>query len=138
MLQVRGIKEEVKITKTLSNIDNPLVTPGPKYEDQAEDYDTKKWNPLTFSIYNANLELIQYFIQFAISNTKKLIKVPGLFDTQELNKLFPFIVALQNQNNLMFQYFWSDLGYLWNEDTFENLFKLLAKKDQSDYIDLLF
>ena len=35
----------------------------------------------------------------------------------------------------MFKYFWEDIGgWLWNEDTFENLFELLAKKDLVDYL----
>lgn len=38
----------------------------------------------------------------------------------------------------MFSYFWNDLGFLWSEDTFENLFKLLAKRGLSDYISALF
>jgi hypothetical protein len=29
----------------------------------------------------------------------------------------------------MFNYFWEELGFLWDEDTFDNLFKLLAKRE---------
>jgi len=38
----------------------------------------------------------------------------------------------------MFNYFWQDLGYLWDEDAFENLFKLLAKGENADYLPFLF
>lgn len=38
----------------------------------------------------------------------------------------------------MFMYFWEELGYLWSEDTFDNLFKLLAKSDLPDYLGMLF
>jgi len=38
----------------------------------------------------------------------------------------------------MFQYFWEDMSYLWSEDTFDNLFKLLAKKELSDYLSFIF
>lgn len=38
----------------------------------------------------------------------------------------------------MFSYFWEELGYLWNEDTFDNLFKLMAKRDLPDYLNMLF
>lgn len=38
----------------------------------------------------------------------------------------------------MFKYFWNDLCYLWDEDTFENVFRLLVKKDLSEYISLVF
>lgn len=38
----------------------------------------------------------------------------------------------------MFRFFWEDLKYLWNEDTFDNLFKLLAKKELVDYLQLMF
>lgn len=38
----------------------------------------------------------------------------------------------------MFTYFWEELGFLWNEDTFDNLFKLLAKKDVPEYLGVVF
>lgn len=53
----------------------------PKHDDILEDLKTNKWNPMTFAIYNGNLDLIKYLIQISLSNTKKLIKVPGLFNT---------------------------------------------------------
>lgn len=55
-----------------------------------------------------------------------------------VNKLFPFISSIQNGNSDMFMYFWEELGFLWGEDTLENLFKILAKKDLTDYLSLLF
>jgi hypothetical protein len=38
----------------------------------------------------------------------------------------------------MFIYFWDELGFLWSEDTLDNLFKLLAKKELVDYLPILF
>jgi len=39
----------------------------------------------------------------------------------------------------MFNYFWEDLGgYLWNEDSFEALFKLLARRELHDLVPALF
>lgn len=38
----------------------------------------------------------------------------------------------------MFKYFWNDLNSLWDEDTFENVLRLLVKKDYSEYITFLF
>ena len=40
-------------------------------------------------------------------NSKKIMKVPGLFSTSEVNKLFPFYVALAKNNADMFDYFWT-------------------------------
>ena len=35
----------------------------------------------------------------------------------------------------MFTYFWDEIGgYLWNEDSFENVFKLMAKRELSDMV----
>jgi hypothetical protein len=100
---------------------------------------TEKWNPLTYALYNGNMLIIKYIIENCLGNTKKLLKIPGLFNTQEVNRLYPFVIALQNNNMEMFKYFWEDIGgWLWNEDTFENLFKLLAKKDLVDYLSFLF
>jgi len=38
----------------------------------------------------------------------------------------------------MFLYFWEEMGYIWKEDTFDNLFKLMVKKDLPDYLSLVF
>lgn len=84
---------------------------------------------MTFALYNGNLDLLRYLLSTSICNTKKLLKIPGFFNTQVISRIFPFVVALQKGKNEMFEYFWEDLGYLWDEDTFDNLFKLLAKRD---------
>lgn len=93
---------------------------------------------MTFALYNGNMELLKYLLQTSISNTKKLLKIPGLFNTQMINRIFPFAVSLQKASVDMFNFFWLDLGYLWDEETFENLFSLIAKRDMPDYITLLF
>ena len=64
--------------------------------------------------------------------------MPGLFSTNEVNKLFPFYVALATGNEEMFEYFWTTQKQLnWNEDTFETLFTLLAKREASHFISML-
>ncbi len=57
-------------------------------------YETDKWCPVTFALYNGNLEMIKYLLSLSISNTKKLLKVPGMFNTQEFSRLFAFVIAL--------------------------------------------
>jgi hypothetical protein len=88
-----------------------------------------KWNPVTFALYNCNFELLKYLINTSVCNTKKLLKIPGFYNTQMINRIYPFVVSLQKGNMDMFHYFWEELGYLWDEDTFDNLFKLLAKRE---------
>ncbi len=56
---------------------------------------TDKWNPMTYAVYTGNLDLIKLLIKNTICPIKKLLKVPGLYNTQEINRLFPFVVALQ-------------------------------------------
>jgi len=62
---------------------------------------------MTHSIYNGNLEMVQYLFDNAQVNSKKIMKVPGLFSTSEVNKLFPFYVALAKNNAEMFDFFWT-------------------------------
>ena len=40
---------------------------------------TEKWNPLTFAIYSGNLELVKFIVSKSLGNTKRLLKIPGLF-----------------------------------------------------------
>lgn len=96
---------------------------------------TEKWNPLLFAVYAGNLELVKFIIQKTAGNTKRLLKIPGIFKTQEVSKLFPFIVAMRQQNQAMFQFFWEDLSYVYcNEDTFESLFRLLVKREKPELV----
>jgi hypothetical protein len=63
------------------------------------------------------------------------LKIPGLFKTQEISRLFPFIIALRLNNVLMFEYFWEKMSYVYaTEENFENLFRLLAKREKFDMI----
>jgi hypothetical protein len=62
---------------------------------------------MTHAIYNGNLEMVRYFFSQAVVNSKKIMKVPGLFSTSEVNKLFPFYVALAKNSLEMFEYFWT-------------------------------
>jgi len=91
---------------------------------------TEKWNPLTFAIYAGNLDLIKYIIKKAVGNTKRLVKIPGIFKAQEISRLFPFITALRHNDQAMFKYFWEELDYVYsNEETFESIFRILAKTE---------
>jgi hypothetical protein len=39
----------------------------------------------------------------------------------------------------IFSYFWKDIGgWLWNEDTLENVFELLAQRGLDDYLQIFF
>ena len=82
--------------------------------------------------------MVKYLISTSICNTKKLIKIPGLFNTQIVNRIFPFIVSLSKGNQEMFVYFLEDLGFLWDEDTFDNLFETLTKRELNEYLPLVF
>lgn len=96
---------------------------------------TEKWNPLTFAVYNGNLDLIKFIVNKSLGNTKRLLKIPGIFKTQEISRLFPFIIALRLNKIEMFKYFWDQLAYVYcTEDTFENLFRLLAKREQTEMV----
>lgn len=91
---------------------------------------TEKWSPVTFAIYNGNLDLIKFLLKQQTGNTARLLKIPGIFKAQEVSRLFPFIIALRHTDVSMFQYFWDDLAYVYaNEDCFESLFRLLAKRE---------
>ena len=95
----------------------------------------EKWNPLTFAIYNGNLELVKFIIQRSGGNLQRMLKIPGLFKTQEISRLYPFIVALRSNNVEMFKFFWTKLAFVYGtEETFVSLFKLLAKREQSELI----
>ena len=99
---------------------------------------TDKWNPLLFAVYSCNLPLIKFIIQKSPANIQRLLKIPGIFKSQEVSKLFPFIMAMRANNVEMFKFFWEDLSYVYcNEDTFESLFRLLAKREKPEYVSVL-
>mmetsp|Transcript_3440 Transcript_3440/g.5843 ORF Transcript_3440/g.5843 Transcript_3440/m.5843 type:complete len:184 (-) Transcript_3440:756-1307(-) len=99
---------------------------------------TAKWNPLSFAVYNGNLDLIEHIFSKTSGNAQRFLKIPGNFKTQEINRLFPFVVAVRQNNLDMFRFFWEQLNYVYcKEDTFENLFRLLAKKDKSEFVQCL-
>lgn len=123
----------------------------------AEVETTEKWHPLTFAVAMGNMNLVPFLLENALGNTKKLLKVPGLFNSQQLNRLFPLVVSLahatapQSQYSVslkqvltsntgmdMFRYFWDGNAYLWNEDALESLLKLLARRELPDLVPLLF
>ena len=57
-----------------------------------------KWHPLTHAIFNANVDFLRSLFQKSAVNVKKAVKVPGLYSTSEINKLFAFYVALAKNN----------------------------------------
>lgn len=91
-----------------------------------------------------NLELSKYMISHCLINVKKALKVPGLYATQSLNRLFPLILALsqyqgQAWHQDMFTFFWEEIGgYLWNEDSLEGLIKVLARRELADLLPQVF
>jgi hypothetical protein len=95
---------------------------------------------MTHAIYNGNLELINFMFNSGTVNSKKIMKVPGLFSASEVNKLFPFYIAIAQDNLEMFEYFWTkhreDVQLPWTEETLQSLFKLLAKREASQYLSL--
>lgn len=119
---------------------------------------TDKWHPIIYSIANCNLELTKSLIQTSLCNIKKCLKIPGLYNTQMLYKIFPLVIAIThatspatnfsisigasssaNPGLEMFKYFWEDLGgYLWNEEHFECLFKLICRRELTDLVPALF
>ena len=94
---------------------------------------------MTHAIFNGNLDMIKFLFENCHANSKKIVRVPGLYSTNEVSKLFPFFVALATGNEEMFDYFWTHQKKLnWTEDAFETLFTLLAKREASHIIQLLF
>ena len=99
---------------------------------------TEKWNPLTFAIYSGNLPLIKFIISRCSGHLRKMLKIPGIFKTQEISRLFPFIMAIRYNNQEMFQYFWEELSFVFsNEETFESLFRVLAKREKPELVSFL-
>jgi len=66
-----------------------------------------KWNPMTHAIFNGNLDMIKFLFESCRANSKKIVRVPGLYSTNEVSKLFPFYVSLATGNEDMFDYFWT-------------------------------
>jgi hypothetical protein len=129
----------VALATTLSGNNDQLqrtLTNDKELQDQMQN--TAKWNPVTFALYQGNLEVLKYLLHTSICNTKKLLKVPGLFNTQMISRVFPFAVALAKANTGMFAFFWDEMGYLWDEETLDNLFSMLAKREMADYLTMLF
>ena len=93
---------------------------------------------MTHAIFNGNLHMIKFLFENCDANAKKIVRVPGLYSTNEVNKLFPFYVALAAGHEAMFDYFWNEQGKLnWNEDTFETLFNQVAKREASHIIPIM-
>ena len=49
---------------------------------------------MTHAIFSGNLDMIKFLFDNCRANSKKIVRVPGLYSTNEVNKLFPFYVAL--------------------------------------------
>ena len=93
MLHVKGYSEEIRLLRNISQFDS--VTPKANTDDFNDPVSlTEKWNPITFALYSGNFELVKYLLKLSLSNAKKLLKVPGLYNTQEMSRLFPFAISL--------------------------------------------
>eukprot|EP00347_Sterkiella_histriomuscorum_P010472 403376151 len=140
IMQVKGLEEQQIMKKNVSiqdDLQRQLKEQmGTEYQDEM--CSTQKWNPVTFALYNCNLELLKYLLKTSVCNQKKLLKIPGSPNTQYINRIFPLFMAIQRNHQGMFKYFWNDLSYLWDEDTFENVFRLIVKKDLSEYVQMIF
>ena len=53
---------------------------------------------------------------------------------QEGSRLFPFIVALRLNNLEMFRFFWEVEGSYTTEEVLESLFRLMARREQSQWL----
>jgi hypothetical protein len=45
----------------------------------SQEQSTEKWNPLLFAVYAGNLDLVQFIIKKSTGNTKRMLKIPGIF-----------------------------------------------------------
>jgi len=107
--------------------------------DDSLEVSTEKWNPVTFAMCAGNLTLLKHLLGKSSCNLRDLIKVPGMDSTSEMTKLFPFYVALYRNSVDMFDYFWNEIGgSLWSKENFEDLFKLLVKKEADKFLPVLF
>ena len=98
-----------------------------------------KWNPLTFAIYNGNLRLVEHILNYkgskgVLGNSSKLLRLPGIMKKQEGSRLFPFIVALRLNHGAMFKFFWEVEGSYTNEEVMEGIFRLMARREQSQWL----
>lgn len=57
---------------------------------------TEKWHPIIYAVANGNLDLTKHLISSCLCNIKKALKVPGLYNTQMMFKIFPLVIALTN------------------------------------------
>jgi hypothetical protein len=108
-------------------------------QGQLDRVSTEKWNPVTFAICSGNLALVKHLVNKSSCNLKQLIKVPGIDTSGDITKLFPFYISMYRNSVDMFKYFWEELGgALWNENSFDSLFKLLAKRDLAKFLPSIF
>lgn len=96
---------------------------------------------MTHSIYNGNLTMVKYLFSSGPVNSKKILKIPGLFSTSEVNKLFPFYIALHKDSVELFEFFWTaqleGVQLQWSEETLDSLFRLLARRQATHFLEPL-
>jgi hypothetical protein len=100
-LQVRGVTDTVKLQPNKRSSQDKqdrdsftlkLVSQNQQFQEDSMDFNdtlkfcglsqsTEKWNPLTFAVYNGNLDLVTYILSKSHGNTKRLMKIPGIFKT---------------------------------------------------------
>jgi hypothetical protein len=97
--------------------DNKIVGPTPEEVMlfSKDSYSTSDWTPLLFAINNKNINAVRYFIEFKKVNprlqTKK--RTLGRDETEFDAEIFPLILAINNQDEDMLDYFWG-MNELWD------------------------
>ena len=82
---------------------------------QKDLYSTHKWTPLLFWIHNDDLPAVRYYIEHKQVNKRLATKKKELRqdETEYEAEIFPLILAISNESEAMFDYFWY-LNELWN------------------------
>lgn len=67
-------------------------------EDEDLTIITDEWNPMTFAIYVGSEQLIRMFIERTSISLKKAVKLPNSSFYKEIQKLYPLLIAFENDN----------------------------------------
>lgn len=97
---------------------------GPKPKDvvlfEVDHYSTEEWSNLLFAIYNKNINVVRYFIEYKQMNPRTNTKRRTHFvdDTEYDLEVFPLMIALSNKDEDMLDYLWG-LTELWGFSHFQ-------------------
>jgi hypothetical protein len=87
---------------------------------EVDHYSTEEWSNLLFAIYNKNINVVRYFIEYKKMNprTNSKRKTHLVDDTEYDLEVFPLIIALSNKDEDMLDYLWG-LTELWGFTHFQ-------------------